>query len=122
MATKPITGEEILTNDHSASNHDGIGDAQMAITGKPIAAEDEAADDGLQQVVGEAHTPEDAEVMEHTAYARESIPGRHHSRDDHQQDDEVVDGLEPRFEFAEIHETQRKDDDGRANKNAMPDL
>lgn len=84
MAGEPITGEEILTNDHYASDHDGIGDAQIAVAGKPIATENGAADNGLEQIVCKAHASEDAEVMEHTAYTLEGIPSRHHSRDDHQ--------------------------------------
>ena len=33
----------------------------MVITGKTITAEYEAADDGLEQIVGKAHATEDAE-------------------------------------------------------------
>jgi len=48
----------------------------MMITGETIAAEDGAADDGLEQVVGETHTTKDTEMMEYAANALESIPGR----------------------------------------------
>ena len=65
------------------------------ITGKPIAAEDEAADDGLEQIVGKAHAPKNAEMVEYLANALESIPGRNDGRDYHQEDDEIVDGLKP---------------------------
>ena len=75
MAGKPITGKEILTNDHSTSNYDGVGNTYMAITGKTIAAEDEAADDGLEQIIGKTHATKDAEMMEHSAHALKSIPG-----------------------------------------------
>ena len=95
MAAKPITCEEILANNHSAANHDGIGNAQKMVTGQAIAAEDGTANDGLQQIVSETHAAEDAEMMEHPANALESIPGRDYCRDDHQQDDEVVDGFKP---------------------------
>ena len=67
----------------------------MVITGKPIAAEDEAADDGLEQIVGKAHAPKNAEMVEHPANALESIPGRNYCRNYHQQYDEIVDGLKP---------------------------
>ena len=63
----------------------------MVIAGQAIAAEDGAADDGLQQVVGETHATKDAEMMEYSANALESIPGRDYCRNDHQQDDEIVD-------------------------------
>ena len=76
MDGEPITGKKILTNDHSTSNHDGIGDAQIVVAGKPIAAENGTADNGLEQIVGKTHTTKDTKVMEHTAYALESIPGR----------------------------------------------
>ena len=74
MTAKPITCEEILANNHSAANHDGIGNAQKMVTGQAIAAEDGTADDGLQQIVGETHATKDAEVMEHTPNALKSIP------------------------------------------------
>ena len=95
MAGKPITGKEILTNDHSTSNHNSIGNTQIAIAGQTIAAEDETANDGLEQIVGKTHATKNAEMMQHSANAQESVPGRNHCRDDHQQDNEVVDGLEP---------------------------
>ena len=75
MAGKPITGKEILTNDHSTSNQNSIGNTQIAIAGQTIAAEDETANDGLEQIVGKTHTPEDAEMMQHSANTPESIPG-----------------------------------------------
>ena len=75
MAGKPITGKEILTNDHSTSNHHGIGNTQIAIAGQSIAAEDEAANDGLEQIVGKTHATEDTEMMQHSANTPESIPG-----------------------------------------------
>ena len=60
MVAKPITGKEILTNDHSTSDHYGVGDAYMMITCKTIAAEDGAADDRLEQIVGKTHTSKNA--------------------------------------------------------------
>ena len=83
MAAEPITGKEVLTNNHSKSNYDGIGNTYKAITAKTIAAEDEAADDGLEQVVGKTHTPEDTEMMKHSTNALESIPSRDDGRDNH---------------------------------------
>ena len=74
MAFKPEAGEAVLRNHHTHSYHHGIGDAQLVIAGEAIATEDGTADDGLQQIVGETHTPEDAQMMEHTAYALEGIP------------------------------------------------
>ena len=47
MAAEPIAGKEILADDHSASDHDGVGDAQKAVAGQTVAAEDGAADNGL---------------------------------------------------------------------------
>ena len=94
----------------------------MVITSKTIAAEDEAADDGLEQIVGKTHATEDAKVMEHTTNTLEGIPGRNYCRDNHQQDQKAVDGLEPEVQLTEIHETQRKDNDSRANEDAMPYL
>ena len=122
MVAEPITGEEILADDHCAADHDGVGDAQIVVTGQTVAAEDGTADNGLEQIVGKTHTSEDAEMMEHTAHAIEGIPGRNHSRDDHQQDDEVVDGLKPWIEIAEFDKTQRDDNDGRANEDDVPYL
>ena len=67
----------------------------MVVAGEAVAAEDSAADDRLQQIVGETHTTENAEMVEHSTDALEGIPNRNDGRDDHQQDDEVVDGLKP---------------------------
>ena len=68
MIGQPIAGEEILTHNHSASNHNSVGGAQKSVAGEAVAAEDGAADDGLQQIVGEAHTTEEAEMTKQTAH------------------------------------------------------
>ena len=47
------------------------------VAGEAVAAEDGAANDGLEQIVGEAHTAEDAEMMEYSADTLEGIPGQH---------------------------------------------
>ena len=106
MAGKPEAGEEVLRDNHANTYHHGVGDAQLVIASQAVATEDGTADDGLQQIVGEAHASEDAQVMKHPAHAIEGIPCRDHSRDNHQQDDEVVDGLKPQLQPAEVHETQ----------------
>ena len=95
MTAKPIAGKTVLANYHRHTNKNGISDAQLIIAGKAVAVENETADDGLQQVVGETHAAEDAEVTEHAPDAFEGIPRRDHGRDDHQQDKEIVDRLEP---------------------------
>jgi len=74
MAGKPEAGEEVLRDNHCHSNHHGVGDAEFVVAGETIAAEDGAADDGLQQIVGKAHAAKDAQVMEHTSNTLESIP------------------------------------------------
>ena len=74
MVRKPEAGEDVLCDNHANTNHHGIGDAQFVITAQAIAAEDGAADDGLQQIVGEAHAAKNAQVMEHSAYTLEGIP------------------------------------------------
>ena len=58
----------------------------MVITGKPIAAEDEAADDGLEQIVGKTHATKNAEMVKYSANAPECIPSRDDGRDYHQED------------------------------------
>ena len=65
------------------------------IAGQTVATENSTADDGLQQIVGEAHTTKDTEMVKCTADRLKGIPGRNNRRDDHQQNDEVVDRLEP---------------------------
>ena len=74
MAAKPEPGEDVLRNNHRQTYENGVGDAQFVIAGETVATEDGAADDGLQQIVGEAHATEDAQMMEHTTHALESIP------------------------------------------------
>ena len=84
----------------------------MVVAGQAVATEDSAADDRLEKIVGETHATEDAKMMEYSADILESIPCRDCRRDYHQQDNKVVDGLEPRFQLAEIHETQYYHHDG----------
>ena len=74
MIREPEAGEEVLCDNQANTNHYGIGNAQFVIAGQAIAAEDGAADDGLQQIVGETHSAKDAQMMEHTAYTLKSIP------------------------------------------------
>ena len=109
MIAEPESGETILGDYHARSYHHGVGDAQLVVAGEAIATEDGAADDGLQQIVGETHAAEDAQMMEHAAETLEGIPRRNHSRDNHQQDNEVVNGFEPLADVAKVHESQ--DDD-----------
>ena len=108
MAPEPPADEEVLHDDHADAHEHRVGDAEFAVAGQAIAAEDEAADDGLQQVVGEAGAAEGAEVAERPAEAGEGVPGRNDGRDDHQQDAQVVDGLEPGLDGAEVHDAQRQ--------------
>ena len=74
MAGEPEVGEEVLCDNHCHSNHYGVGDAQFVIAGQTVTAEDRAADDGLQQIVGETHAAKDALMMEHLANSLEGIP------------------------------------------------
>ena len=113
MVGEPESCEEVLRNNHTQSYHYGVGDAQLVIAAQAIATEDGAADDGLQQIVSEAHASKDAQVMEHIPNALEGIPRRDHSRDYHQEDDKVVDGFEPHAKFTKVHETQGYDNSGR---------
>ena len=106
MAPEPETAEGILADDYQETYEDGVGDAQFVVAGEAVATEDETADDGLQQIVGEAHAAEGAQVTEHTADTFEGIPCRDHCRHNHQEDGKVVDGLEPTFQFPEVHETK----------------
>ena len=106
MVAEPITGKEILTNDHSTSHNDGIGNTQIAITGKAIAAEDGTADNGLEQIVGKTHTSENTQMMQHLAHALRSIPCRNDGRHNHHQYHQIVDRVKPRGYLAKIHNTQ----------------
>ena len=74
MALEPIAAKGILGDDHGQADEHGVGDAHEAVAGKAIAAEDETADDGLQQVVGETHASKETEVTEGAAHGTESVP------------------------------------------------
>ena len=78
MIAEPQTTEKILDNDNCRANHNGVGKSQTVITRQAVATKDCTADDGLEQIVGKTHATEDAEMMEHSAYALESIPGRYY--------------------------------------------
>lgn len=60
MVLEPAPSKGVLHDDHRQTNEYGVGDAHKSIAAKPIAAEDETADDRLQQVVGEAHAAKEA--------------------------------------------------------------
>ena len=75
MVLKPIAGEEILGDNHCQPDYHGVCDSQLMVTGQAVAAEDSAADDGLEQIVGKTHATKNAEMMQHSANALESIPG-----------------------------------------------
>ena len=122
MSAKPEAGEAVLRDNHSDAYHHGIGDAQLVIAGKAVAAEDGTADDRLQQIIGETHAAEDAQVTEHTADTLKGIPCRDHSRDNHQENNKIVDGLEPHLDSAKVHKTQGNDNGGRQHEDSMPDL
>ena len=76
MAGKPIATEKVLADHHHQTDEHGIGDTHFIITAQSVSTEDETADDGLQQIVGEAHAAKDAQVMEYTAHTLEGIPCR----------------------------------------------
>ena len=75
MTAEPIPAEGILGQDHAQTDEHGIGDAYLIITTQTISAEDETADDGLQQIVGKAHPAEGTEVFQHAAHPFKGIPG-----------------------------------------------
>ena len=60
MIPEPEAGESILGDDHTQSDEDGEGHAHFVITAQTISAEDETADNRLQQIVRQTHTSEDA--------------------------------------------------------------
>ena len=62
MVPEPVPAKEVLDDDHGQADEYGVGDAYKAVAAKSVAAEDEASDDGLQQVVGETHAAKEAEV------------------------------------------------------------
>ena len=74
MVLKPIAAEKVLANDHPQADENGVCDADKAIAGQSIAAEDKTADDRLEQVVGEAHAAIEAQVAQRAANTFESIP------------------------------------------------
>ena len=76
MTGEPETGEEVLRDNHANTYHHGVGNAQFVIAGQTVTAEDGAADDGLQQIVGETHSTEDTQMMEYTADSLKGIPCR----------------------------------------------
>ena len=75
MILEPKSGEEVLRDNHAYTYHHSVGDAQFVIAGEAVATEDGAANDGLQQIVGETHAAKDAQMMEHATNTLESIPG-----------------------------------------------
>ena len=112
MGSEPIATEDVLAYNHCQSDEHGVGDAHTSVAGQSVAAEEETADDGLQQIVGEAHSAEGAEVAECTAHRLEGIPRRDHSRNNHEEYEEVVDRCEPLLERTEARDAQHGNDHG----------
>ena len=81
MTAEPIPAEGILCQDHAQTDKHCIGDTYLIVTAQTVATEDETADDGLQQVVGETHPTEGTEVFQHAAHPFKGIPGWDHCRD-----------------------------------------
>ena len=121
MVSEPIAAESILRDDHSQSDEYGIGRSNKSIAGQSVAAEDETSDNRLQQVVGQTHAAKGAEVAESVSHRAEGVPCRNHRRCDHREDEEVVDGGEPRCPVAKLHEAQHNDRECRRPENGMPD-
>ena len=122
MTAEPIAGKAVLGDNHRDAYEDGIGDTQLVIATQTVTTEDGTANNGLQQIVGETHTSEDAKVVEHIAHTLECIPSRDNSRDNHQEDDKVVNGFEPHFDGAKIDESQDDDNSGGYHEDFVPDL
>ena len=106
MATEPPAAEQVLHHHHARTNHHGIGNAQPSIACQTVATEDKASDDRLQQIVGQTHPTEDAQMVQHLAHTLVSIPRRNDGRYNHDQYGKIIDGLEPCFQLAEINITQ----------------
>ena len=87
MVLEPVATKGILDNDHSQADEDSIGDAHQTVASQSVATEDKTADDGLQQIVGEAHPAKEAEMGKCATYALEGIPGRNHRRCNHDEDE-----------------------------------
>ena len=109
MTAEPIPTEEILADDHRHADENGIGDTQQTVASQTVAAEDETANDGLEQIVGQAHASECAQMTERTTHAIGGIPAGNNRRDNHTQDGEVIDRVKPDREAPEIHKAQRDD-------------
>ena len=62
MVLEPMAAEEILHDNHREADEHGVGDAYQPIACQSVAAEDEAAYCRLQQIVGEAHAAERAQM------------------------------------------------------------
>ena len=95
MALEPIAAKNILYDDHSQADEHGIGDTHKPKTAQTITTEDETADDGLQQIVGETHAAKETKMTKGSANGSKGVPCRNYSRRDHHENKEVVDRCEP---------------------------
>ena len=84
MISEPTPAKGILDDDHGQTDEYGVGDTYKAIAAKSIAAEDEATDDRLEQIVGEAHSSHNTEFLEYTPNTLKSVPYINYCRDNHQ--------------------------------------
>ena len=109
MISKPPTAKDVLADNHAKANENGIGNTDKSIASQSITAENKTAYDRLQQVIGETHTAIKTQMFQHLAHTLESISSRNDSRDNHQQDKEVVNRRKPRCQCTKVHDTQSYD-------------
>lgn len=109
MALEPITAKRVLKENHGKANEHGVCDAHKAIASKSIATEDETANDGLQQVVGQTHASKKAKMTEHATHGVKGVPCRNHRRCNHYENEEVVNRSEPQRQIPKIHHAQHDD-------------
>ena len=95
MIGEPEAGEEVLRDNHAYSYHHGVGNTQFIIATQTVTAKNGTTDDGLQKIVGKTHASKNTQMMEYISNALKGIPCRDYCRHNHQEDDEVVEGLEP---------------------------
>ena len=86
MIPEPDPAESILDYDHSYAYQHGVGSADPMVAGEAEAAEDETAEYGLEEIIGEAHTAEYAQMMQDLAESGEGIPAGNHCGNDHEED------------------------------------
>ena len=118
----PEFEEPVLEYDHSDAHQRGPCGAQGVVHAQAPLVEDETAQDGLQQVVGEAHSAKESKFSEHFFEPVKPVPKQHGHRKNEYQDGQIPHGMDQVVKLAEFGKCADDYQYGRYHQQHTPSL